>query len=94
MCRNAHHAGASEDSRRFLRDAEEIFGAAGGRPHWGKLHSLMREEIAPLYPDIDRFNVLRSHLDPDGKFTTAAMGQLLIPSVAERSVKCSGAGST
>lgn len=90
----AVHAGASEDSRRFLRDAEAIFGAAGGRPHWGKLHSLKCEEVAPLYPDIDRFNVLRSRLDPNGKFTTAAMGQLLIPSVAKRSVEYLGAGST
>ncbi len=81
----AVHADASEDFRRFLRDAEAIFGAAGGRPHWGKLHSLKREDVASLYPDLDRFDALRGRLDPDGKFATAAMGQLLIPSVASRS---------
>lgn len=80
----AVHAGASENSRRFLRDAETIFAAAGGRPHWGKLHCLNRQEVASLYPDLDRFDVLRGRLDPDGKFMTAAMDRLMMPSVARR----------
>lgn len=90
----AVHAGASEDSRHFLRDAETIFAAVGGRPHWRKLHGLKRKEIASLYPDLDRFDVLRSRLDPDGKFMTAAIEQLLISPVATRSAEFSGAGST
>lgn len=39
----------------------------GGRPHWGKLHSLKAPELAALYPDWGRFLEVRRRLDPGGR---------------------------
>lgn len=47
---------------------EPVFWKYGGRPHWGKLHSLRAEQLSRLYPMWDRFQALRKRLDPDAKF--------------------------
>ncbi len=47
---------------------EQIAREAGGRPHWGKLHSLGREDLAPLYPRFDDFLAQRDSADPDRVF--------------------------
>jgi FAD/FMN-containing dehydrogenase len=60
----------------LFRDAEEVFLAHGGRPHWGKLHWLEREEIARLYPEVDAFRAIRVELDPDGVFTNDYLARL------------------
>ena len=52
----------------FFRDAEAIFLASGGRPHWGKLHFLDAAGIARRYPALDAFRVVRRALDPTGAF--------------------------
>ncbi|RJS46810.1 D-arabinono-1,4-lactone oxidase [Nocardioides cavernaquae] len=52
----------------FFRRAQEIAVAHGGRPHWGKRHSLDASTLATLYPEWDRFQEVRSTLDPDGVF--------------------------
>ena len=53
----------------LFRDAEAIFLAHGGRPHWGKLHWLKCEEIAALYPELETFRAIRAEFDPEGVFT-------------------------
>lgn len=73
----AVHGHAKEDNASYFDAAEKIFRAAGGRPHWGKLHSLTRKELEPLYPDLGRFDQLRQRLDPKGKFLSPAMARLL-----------------
>lgn len=50
----------------FFSDIEPIFLAYGGRPHWGKKHSLTAEQLRPLYPMWDRFAETRRRFDPDG----------------------------
>lgn len=39
----------------------------GGRPHWGKLHSLKAADLAALYPDWGNFLEVRRRLDPEGR---------------------------
>lgn len=64
----AIHAAVDERYEYFYDDFEPIFLNSGGRPHWGKLHSLEFESLQSLYPDFSRFVELRKDLDPDGKF--------------------------
>ena len=42
----------------------------GGRPHWGKVHSLRSSQLASLYPRWDDFLALRERMDPSGRFLT------------------------
>jgi FAD/FMN-containing dehydrogenase len=53
----------------LFRDAEAIFLAHDGRPHWGKLHFLESDEIADLYPGLPAFRAVRTEMDPRGTFT-------------------------
>jgi len=53
---------------RYFAAAEAIFREAGGRPHWGKMHSLAREDLAALYPRFEDFARVRAAADPDGVF--------------------------
>lgn len=45
-----------------------IMGRYGGRPHWGKMHTLTAEDFAGLYPEWQQFKALRERLDPGGLF--------------------------
>ncbi len=60
--------GAGEDYTSYLRDCEAIFAEVGGRPHWGKLYNLDRDQIAALYPLHADFVQERRRLDPQGRF--------------------------
>lgn len=42
----------------------------GGRPHWGKVHSLKAGQLSRLYPRWDDFLALREKMDPQGRFLT------------------------
>ena len=46
---------------------EPIFRKYGGRPHWGKLHSLGAADLAKLYPKWQDVQAIRQQLDPQGK---------------------------
>lgn len=52
----------------FFRDAEAIFLAHGGRPHWGKLHWLDADAVAARYPGLPAFEAARREMDPNGVF--------------------------
>jgi FAD-linked oxidoreductase len=56
---------------------EAILRSYGGRPHWGKMHSLTARELRPLYPRWDDFQAVRRQLDPDGLFLNAYLRALL-----------------
>lgn len=57
------------DDHQFMFDLiEPLFLAAGGRPHWGKMHSLGADQVAKLYPRYDDFAALRADWDPQGRF--------------------------
>lgn len=46
---------------------EPIFRRYGGRPHWGKLHSVSGDQLAGLYPRWNDFLKVRATLDPEGR---------------------------
>jgi FAD/FMN-containing dehydrogenase len=62
------HQAAELDCRAFFADAEVIFRAHDGRPHWGKMHGLRAVQLAPLYPRWSHFHEVRRRLDPRGLF--------------------------
>ena len=51
--------------------------AAGGRPHWGKWHTLDAAGLRGLYPRWDDFTALRATLDPGGLFGSPAIDRIL-----------------
>jgi FAD/FMN-containing dehydrogenase len=61
----------------FFKDIEPIFRAYGGRPHWGKKHTLKAEELRALYPMWDRFAQARRRIDPEGVFLNPYLRELL-----------------
>ncbi len=72
----AVHAPFDEDYSYFFSDFEPIFRKNGGRPHWGKMHSLEAAELRQLYPKFDAFNLLRKELDPEGKFVNPYLAKI------------------
>jgi FAD/FMN-containing dehydrogenase len=52
-------------------------GSVGGRPHWGKLHSLDAEQLRERYPRFEEFVALRDRLDPERRFTNDYLGRVL-----------------
>ncbi|MEO3744257.1 D-arabinono-1,4-lactone oxidase [Plantactinospora sp. B5E13] len=63
----------------YFADVETVLRRHGGRPHWGKKHSLTAAELRPLYPGWDAFGRIRRRLDPDGVFLTPDLARLLEP---------------
>jgi L-gulonolactone oxidase len=60
----------------FFRDAEAIFLAGGGRPHWGKLHYLDAAGIARRYPALDEFRAIQRACDPNEAFVNDYLRRL------------------
>lgn len=57
-------------------EAERIFRAHDGRPHWAKRHTLNAADVEALYPNAARFRAVRDAHDPDGKFANAHLAEL------------------
>lgn len=62
--------------RELFAEAEGVFRAAGGRPHWGKRHTLTGADVRALYPEAERFGRVRREHDPDGKFLNGHLAAL------------------
>ena len=63
----AVHAFYKEDHDWMYRLVEPVLREAGGRPHWGKLHSLGAAELRGLYSRFDEANAVRRAVDPQGR---------------------------
>ncbi|MDT0649009.1 D-arabinono-1,4-lactone oxidase [Autumnicola edwardsiae] len=63
----------------YFRAIEPIFRRYGGRPHWGKKHTLKAAELKELFPCWDDFQKYRKRFDPDNIFLSPYMEELLIP---------------
>jgi len=59
-----------------MRAAEPIFRRYGGRPHWGKMHSLKAAELKKLYPRWDDAMAVRRDIDPHNRFVSPYMASL------------------
>jgi L-gulonolactone oxidase len=60
----------------LFHDVEAVFLDHGGRPHWGKLHGLGREEIERLYPTLETFRAVQTEMDPNGVFVNPYLAGL------------------
>lgn len=72
----AVHAHQPDEYAWFYTLIEPILRKYGGRPHWGKLHSLGARELADLYPRFGEFQKLRAELDPKGRLINPHLGKL------------------
>ena len=63
----------------YFQGVEAIAADYSGRPHWGKLHFHDHRTLAPLYPQWDRFQRVRSELDPAGTFSNSYTDRVLGP---------------
>ncbi len=61
----AVHAAVDERYDYLFSELEHIHRANGGRPHWGKLHSLTYDDLISLYPRFQDFINIRRTLDPN-----------------------------
>lgn len=71
------HQDARVNREPYFRDVEQLLRDMGGRPHWGKLHSLSARELEPLYPEWGLFRRVRARLDPAGKLMTPYLRHVL-----------------
>lgn len=60
----------------YFHAIEPVFRRYGGRPHWGKKHTLKAKELQELYPDWENFLQHRRQLDPHGIFLNVHLKSL------------------
>jgi FAD-linked oxidoreductase len=75
----ACHVFHASPHHEYFRDVEAVMTAAGGRPHWGKLHTRSAEYLHRAYPKFAEFVALRDELDPDRRFGNPYLAQALGP---------------
>jgi FAD-linked oxidoreductase len=73
----AFHVPAGTDHRAYFGGLEPLLREAGGRPHWGKVHTRTAADLAPAYDRFDDFLALRDRLDPDRVFSNAHLRRVL-----------------
>ena len=72
----AFHVPKAMDPHEYFPHLEPILKAADGRPHWGKMHTMSREDFAKTYPRFDEFCTLREQMDPDRTFGSEHLTRL------------------
>jgi len=75
----AIHVYHASPHRQYFRDVESVMTAAGGRPHWGKMHTRTAEYLSQAYPRYRDFVAMRDELDPERRFGNAYLAQVLGP---------------
>lgn len=75
----AVHRYVREQYLEYFARVEEVLQAAGGRPHWGMMHTLRTAQLRELYPRFDDFVALRDRIDPnrvfDNPYLERALGE-------------------
>jgi L-gulono-1,4-lactone dehydrogenase len=61
----------------YFASFESITAAAGGRPHWGKMHTLDAARLNELYPRFADFLRVRDEADPERRFANPYLEQVL-----------------
>ncbi len=67
------------EHRRYFDAFEQIALSVGGRPHWGKLHTLGPDQLRARYPRYDDFLAVRDRLDPARSFANPYTAQVFGP---------------
>lgn len=65
------------DPTEYFEAVEQICLEHGGRPHWGKLHTLDARQLRERYPRFDEFAALRDRLDPERRFANRYLDRVL-----------------
>ncbi|WP_191281313.1 D-arabinono-1,4-lactone oxidase [Nocardioides flavus (ex Wang et al. 2016)] len=73
----AFHVPAGTDHRAYFGGVEPVLRAAGGRPHWGKIHTRTAADLTPAYDRFGDFLALRDRLDPDRVFANDHLRRVL-----------------
>jgi FAD-linked oxidoreductase len=60
----------------YFEAMEEILQSYGGRPHWGKMHTMRSNQLKKVYPMWDKFQEIRRQMDPDGVFLNPYLTEL------------------
>jgi FAD-linked oxidoreductase len=63
--------------REYFAAFESIATAVGGRPHWGKMHTLDAGRLGDRYPRFADFRRIRDEVDPDRRFACPYLDQVL-----------------
>jgi FAD-linked oxidoreductase len=71
------HRSAGLDYKPYFDRIERIFLQYGGRPHWGKVHSLGFAQLNELYPQLKDFVRLQKEFDPKGQMLNAHLAHVL-----------------
>lgn len=66
-----------DDPRPYFEAVEGIMLEFGGRPHWGKMHTLDASALRERYPRFDDFIALRDRLDPERLFANPYLERVL-----------------
>ncbi|CAM3596985.1 D-arabinono-1,4-lactone oxidase [Nocardioides zeicaulis] len=73
----AFHVPMDTDHRAYFGGLEPVLREAGGRPHWGKVHTRTAADLAPAYDRFDDFLAMRERLDPYRVFANAYLRRVL-----------------
>jgi FAD-linked oxidoreductase len=73
----AIHVFHAAPHQEYFRAVEEVMVAAGGRPHWGKMHTRDAAYLRDAYPRFGDFTALRDELDPERRFGNPYLEQVL-----------------
>lgn len=73
----AVHRYRREPFAAYFLAVEQILLRFGGRPHWGKLHTLDAGGLRGLYPRFDDFQAIRNSVDPGGLFRNGYLDRVL-----------------
>ncbi|MFT4215499.1 MAG: D-arabinono-1,4-lactone oxidase [Microbacterium sp.] len=65
------------DPTEYFAAVEEVMLAHGGRPHWGKMHTLDAAALRGRYPHFNDFTALRDRLDPSRAFRNPYLDRVL-----------------
>ncbi len=72
----AVHRYVHEPFAQYFLAVQDIMLAHGGRPHWGKLHSLDASALRTRYPRFDEIAALRRDVDPTGLWRNDYVGRV------------------
>jgi len=65
--------------REYFAGFESIVAQVGGRPHWGKVHTLDAPALRERYPHFDDFVAVAHRCDPAGVFRNSHVDRVLGP---------------
>ena len=71
------HQYYKQDAQSYFSVAEPLLQQAGGRPHWGKIHTMTAQKLAKAYPHFEAFQAIRQQLDPNNRFMNTHLHHIL-----------------